>query len=63
MNRMYSRRHTEPLKAEVTAPLVAVAIDKDKGSQNALRWAVDNLMSRGQTLTLVHVKVTDHPSQ
>ncbi|XP_017230370.1 U-box domain-containing protein 35 isoform X1 [Daucus carota subsp. sativus] len=35
--------------------LVAVAIDKDKGSQFALRWAVDNLLSRGQTVVLIHV--------
>ncbi|KAJ3693472.1 hypothetical protein LUZ60_008952 [Juncus effusus] len=36
-------------------PLVAVAIDKDKGSQNALKWALDNVISKGQTITLVHV--------
>ncbi|OMO53245.1 hypothetical protein CCACVL1_28776 [Corchorus capsularis] len=36
---------------------VAVAIDKDKGSQYALKWAVDHLMSRGQSITLLHVKV------
>lgn len=35
---------------------VAVAIDKDKGSQYALKWAVDRLLSRGQSLTLLHVK-------
>ena len=35
--------------------LVAVAINKDKGSQHALRWAVDNLLSKGQTVVLVHV--------
>ncbi|XP_077222635.1 U-box domain-containing protein 35-like [Tasmannia lanceolata] len=34
---------------------VAVAIDKDKGSQHALKWAVDNLLTKGQTLTLIHV--------
>ncbi|XVF23299.1 hypothetical protein REPUB_Repub13aG0025300 [Reevesia pubescens] len=35
--------------------LVAVAIDKDKGSQNALRWAVEHLVGRGQTIVLIHV--------
>lgn len=35
---------------------IAVAIDKDKGSQFALKWAVDNILSRGQTITLLHVK-------
>ncbi|KAK2965457.1 hypothetical protein RJ640_008251 [Escallonia rubra] len=35
--------------------LVAVAIDKDKGSRHALMWAVDNLLSGGQTVILIHV--------
>lgn len=35
---------------------VAVVIDKDKnGSQSALKWALDNLVIRGQTITLVYV--------
>ncbi|CAM8975697.1 unnamed protein product [Rhodiola kirilowii] len=37
--------------------LVAVCIDKDKGSQNAMKWAVENLMQRGQAVILIHVKV------
>lgn len=37
---------------------VAVAIDKDKGSENAIKWAVDHLLTRGQPLTLLHVKHT-----
>ncbi|KAG7972949.1 hypothetical protein I3843_07G206200 [Carya illinoinensis] len=37
--------------------LVAVAVDTDKGSQNALKWAVDNLLQRGQTVNLIHVKL------
>ncbi|KAA8535864.1 hypothetical protein F0562_030816 [Nyssa sinensis] len=36
--------------------LVAVAIDKDKGSQYALKWAVDHLLEKGQSVTLLHVK-------
>ncbi|KAJ4792098.1 Kinase protein with adenine nucleotide alpha hydrolases-like domain [Rhynchospora pubera] len=37
-------------------PLVAVAIDKDKGSQNALKWALDNVVtSKGENITLVHI--------
>lgn len=35
--------------------LVAVAIDKDKGSQNALRWAAETILNRGQTVVLIHV--------
>ncbi|XP_042456543.1 U-box domain-containing protein 35-like [Zingiber officinale] len=36
-------------------PLVAVAIDKDKNSQSAFRWALDNIVVRGQTLIIIHV--------
>ncbi|KAL1190483.1 U-box domain-containing protein 35 [Cardamine amara subsp. amara] len=36
---------------------VVVAIDRDKGSQAALKWAVENLLTPGETLTLVHVRV------
>ncbi|XP_062178456.1 U-box domain-containing protein 52-like [Phragmites australis] len=36
-------------------PLVAVCIDKDKNSQNALKWAIDSLVQKGQTIVLVHV--------
>ncbi|XP_037493551.1 U-box domain-containing protein 35 [Jatropha curcas] len=44
--------------------IVAVAIDKDKGSQNALKWALENLLSRGQTVILIHVlhRVSSHNS-
>ncbi|CAD5169902.1 unnamed protein product [Musa acuminata subsp. malaccensis] len=59
---MYCRRNPEQMEVDAGCPLVAVAIDKDKGSQNALKWAVDNLLARGQTLTLIHVKLTSQPS-
>ncbi|KAM7254323.1 hypothetical protein ACFE04_032005 [Oxalis oulophora] len=35
--------------------LVAVAIDKDKNSQHALKWAIDNLLTRKQTVILIHI--------
>ncbi|KAL1224185.1 U-box domain-containing protein 35 [Cardamine amara subsp. amara] len=41
---------------------VAVAIDKDKNSQNALKWTVENLTTRGQTLALIHVLPKSHSS-
>lgn len=44
-------------KKDTSNQLVAVAIDRDKGSQHALKWAIDNLLQRGQTVVLVHVKV------
>ncbi|KAK2659107.1 hypothetical protein Ddye_005640 [Dipteronia dyeriana] len=37
--------------------LTAVAIDRDKGSQNAIKWAIDNILQKGQTLVLIHVKL------
>ncbi|XP_073288098.1 U-box domain-containing protein 35-like [Primulina huaijiensis] len=37
--------------------LFAVAIDRDKNSQIALKWAVDNLIVKGQTVILIHVKL------
>lgn len=37
--------------------LVVVAIDKDKNSQNALKWTIDNLLQRNQTVILIHVKL------
>ncbi|WJX16415.1 hypothetical protein P8452_06443 [Trifolium repens] len=37
--------------------IVAVAIDTDKGSQIALKWAIDHLISKGSTIVLIHVKV------
>ncbi|KAI4329465.1 hypothetical protein L6164_021724 [Bauhinia variegata] len=42
--------------------LVAVCIDKDKGSQHALKWAVDSILSRGQTVVLIHVVTTSSPA-
>ncbi|XP_071732996.1 U-box domain-containing protein 52-like [Rutidosis leptorrhynchoides] len=35
--------------------MVAVAIDKDKYSQHALKWSIENLLTRGQTVVLIHV--------
>ncbi|CAN1298991.1 U-box domain-containing protein 35 [Linum perenne] len=39
--------------------LVAVAIDKDKGSQNALKWTVETLNNRGHPIILIHVQCFD----
>ncbi|XP_074286794.1 U-box domain-containing protein 35-like isoform X2 [Silene latifolia] len=36
--------------------VIAVAIDKDKTSQHALKWAVDHVLMKGRIITLVHVK-------
>ncbi|XP_050379726.1 U-box domain-containing protein 35-like [Argentina anserina] len=37
---------------------VALAIDKDKGSQYAIKWVIDQFLTRGQALTLLHVTRT-----
>ncbi|CAL9136226.1 unnamed protein product [Musa textilis] len=50
------------MHVDAASPLVAVAIDKDKGSQNALKWAAETLVTRGHTLTLIHVNVRSHSS-
>ncbi|XP_073033487.1 U-box domain-containing protein 35-like isoform X1 [Primulina eburnea] len=36
--------------------MVAVAIDKDKSSQSALKWAADHFLGKGKSVILLHVK-------
>ncbi|GLU21878.1 hypothetical protein SLE2022_379900 [Rubroshorea leprosula] len=50
-----ARGNTSAIKKGGGNGLIAVAIDKDKGSQHALKWAVENLLARGQTVLLIHV--------
>lgn len=45
-----------------TNKLVAVAIDKDKGSQSSMKWAVDYVLSKGQTVLLIHVRLRSSSS-
>lgn len=49
------KHHSE--KKDGVNGLVAVAIDKEKGGQNALKWAVDNLLTKSATVILIHVKL------
>lgn len=45
--------------------IVAVGIDSDKGSQNALKWTIDHLLPKGSNVVLIHVKTKPsslHPS-
>ncbi|GMI83853.1 hypothetical protein HRI_002054600 [Hibiscus trionum] len=44
------------------AGFVAVAVDKDKNSQHALKWATDHLLQKGQTIILIHVKAKPYNS-
>lgn len=43
-------------KKDVVKGIVAVAIDSDKGSQNALKWAIDHLLTKGSNVVLLYVK-------
>ena len=45
----------ETTKDAAAFPLVAVAVDKDKSSQAALKWALDNVVTKNQILILIHV--------
>ncbi|KAJ3698731.1 hypothetical protein LUZ61_002436 [Rhynchospora tenuis] len=44
--------------------IVAVAVDNDRNSQYALRWAADHLLARGQIFYLLHIrrKITSVPT-
>lgn len=44
--------------------MVAVAVDGDRNSQYALRWAGDHLLARGQIFYLLHIrrKITSVPT-
>ncbi|XVF74364.1 hypothetical protein PTKIN_Ptkin13bG0104700 [Pterospermum kingtungense] len=41
---------------ETSAAFTAIAIDKDKNSQLAVKWAVDNLLNTGSKCFLIHVR-------
>lgn len=36
---------------------VVIAIDKDKWSQHAIKWASENVITKSKKVTLVHVKI------
>ncbi|GLT97437.1 hypothetical protein SLE2022_150030 [Rubroshorea leprosula] len=49
------RNVAEIRRADGRESFVAVAVSKDKSSRSTLKWAVENFVTRGQTLRLVHV--------
>uniref|UniRef100_A0A804IBN6 RING-type E3 ubiquitin transferase n=1 Tax=Musa acuminata subsp. malaccensis TaxID=214687 RepID=A0A804IBN6_MUSAM len=51
----------ETTKDAAAFPLVAVAVDKDKSSQAALKWALDNVVTKNQILILIHVNTKASP--
>ena len=40
-----------------TNNLTAVAIDRDKNSASAVKWAVDHLLLTDHSIILIHVKI------
>jgi hypothetical protein len=48
-------RHCSPLPSREHGR-AAVAVDGDRGSQYALKWAADNILSRARPFFLVHVR-------
>jgi hypothetical protein len=51
-----SSSHSAEHEAGARESSIIVAVDKDKNSQQAAKWAVDKLLTRGSTLQLVHVR-------
>ncbi|CAL0333024.1 unnamed protein product [Lupinus luteus] len=52
---MWLQKNSSWDKKDGVNGIVAVGIDKDKGSQNALKWAIDHLLTRNNTVVLIHV--------
>ncbi|AQK60611.1 Protein kinase protein with adenine nucleotide alpha hydrolase-like domain [Zea mays] len=50
-----AERHCSPLPSREHGR-AAVAVDGDRGSQYALKWAADNILSRARPFFLVHVR-------
>ena len=50
-------RHCTPLSSRGRgAGTAAVAVDGDRGSQYALKWAADHILARGHPFFLIHVR-------
>lgn len=59
--RMWVARENGEPRREGGNGLIAVAVDGDKASQYALKWSVDHILSRGDSVLLLHVKQTPPP--
>jgi hypothetical protein len=52
------------VEEDVAMGTTVIAIDKDKNSQYAVKWAVDNLLSQSHNCILIHVRSQSlHPSR
>lgn len=47
---------TRRLKGKDSKAVTAIAIDKDKNSQHALKWAVENIIIDSPNCILLHVQ-------
>lgn len=52
VDRMAARR----VKGKDSNAVTAIAIDKDKNSQHALKWAVENIVVNSPNCILLHVQ-------
>ncbi|PON60975.1 Universal stress protein [Parasponia andersonii] len=59
---MWQTNKRNELKKGSGNGLIAVAIDKDKGSQAALKWAAENILCKGHFVVLLHVVQKQNPN-
>ncbi|KAG9451802.1 hypothetical protein H6P81_004706 [Aristolochia fimbriata] len=52
----YNQSDGDRVPANATAGTTAVAIDRDKNSQHAVKWAVDHLLINNPHIILIHVR-------
>lgn len=57
-----SRLYSHDDGGSVHEVTTVVAVDKDKNSNQAVKWAVDHLLSNMPLLVLVHVKIITTPN-
>lgn len=46
-----------PKKKDGVNGLIAVAVNNEKESHRAFKWAIDNLLTRNANVILIHVKI------
>lgn len=56
MRRLASKGRDNGSAAASAGKTAAVAVDGDRSSQHALKWAADHVLSRAQSFFLIHVR-------
>jgi len=54
---MQNNQRDEKEGVNVKSRRVAVAVNAKKASKNAVKWVVEKLLTRGETIVLIHVQV------